>query len=531
MKILLEKIRLISHAVRIKALVRTRIRKVKYMAGLKSGKTVVSIFGSCRQDSLYENFQVTRIREELTYAHYLEEIIQAVRYCKEKDFTADSFGVFRVDLLGKARLPRKELERDFWATDVFVVEVASLLEYRRGEEYFHHEAYDSKPSQEKSHDPTQSEPPITLIRGNLEDTHAKLDRLFTLIPKERTVLVSHIATRRDTDRWRLNETVRDYCRQKEIEYFDPSQILDVWPLEYICEIEPVISHFTPSGHEIVRDRLTQHILRIVSRTKKQNARVIHKYSNTNSDIGFGDFIFGSIFLKQLSTSVEIPFEFDLTDHPLGKLASFENFHMTDARTQSLYHDDKMKKFKGAGVYISNRRPTKIDAGDRDFIVRTLLKFRPEALANSIKKIDFSLSASEKSTIFHVRLGDAIAFGESVSDFHTKKSFDEILAKIQRIINNFENFSKCIILSDSSDFRNYAHENGFNAPVRPVRHFHSQSVESSESLLDMLQEYICLVNARSIVQISVYDWGSGFSETAAIIGGSKITQLKIESISW
>jgi len=42
----------------------------------------LTILGSCRQDSLYSYFDVTNIKEKLTYPHYSKEIIQAIEFCK-----------------------------------------------------------------------------------------------------------------------------------------------------------------------------------------------------------------------------------------------------------------------------------------------------------------------------------------------------------------------------------------------------------------------------------------------------------------
>ena len=42
----------------------------------------VTSFGSCRQYSLGNHFDLTHIQEELTYPHYSKEIIQAIEYCK-----------------------------------------------------------------------------------------------------------------------------------------------------------------------------------------------------------------------------------------------------------------------------------------------------------------------------------------------------------------------------------------------------------------------------------------------------------------
>jgi hypothetical protein len=105
---------------------------------------VVTIFGSCRQDSLANNFKVTKIRDRLTYPHYSKEVIQAINFCKSGGIVKPSDPrVFRNTLLNLRTLSPSELKIEFESTDIFVVEIASLLEYTQGSNFYHHVALDS----------------------------------------------------------------------------------------------------------------------------------------------------------------------------------------------------------------------------------------------------------------------------------------------------------------------------------------------------------------------------------------------------
>lgn len=523
-------IRLITMAVRSKAYLRQLRSRIRHFSQLYSGKSVVTIFGSCRQDSLYESFSVTRIREDLTYTHYIEEAIQAAKYCSDLNFNAELKGAFRVDFLGKPRPNRKALRREFLATDVFVVEVASLFEYEFDNVYLHHEAYDSMAGKGFSDLGLPDVQFINRTRSNLHDTSAKLDRLFEIIPKNKTVLVSHIATTQESDRWKLAQIIREYAFQNNIEFFDPSEILEIWPLEAICRIESVVSHFTPMGHEIVRDRLSQHIFKIITATKKNDSKVIINYRQASDGIGFGDFVFGSIFVKQLAASAELPIDFDLTGHPIGNLLGLQKKVDAASKVITLYHHDPVAKFTGAGTYISNRRPKQINAGDRDFIIRTLFSPYLKTLGSGISKIDFQNKWHVNSTVFHVRLGDDISFKDYEIDEQAKLSFEDTQMKIRKILEYFETTNNYIILSDSKAFREYISTSGLNTSLANVEHFNSQSVDSLESLEDMIMEFILCVNATTIIQFSIYPWGSGFSESAGALGGGKLIRFQIDSTS-
>jgi len=525
----LDNLHLLRFAVKTKSLARTFAEKVRYFQKLQSGKTVVTIFGSCRQDSLYDTFAVTRIREGLTYSHYIEETIQAALYCKDINKKVDFLGAFRVDLLSKSRLNRKALRRDFRATEVFVVEIASLLEYTCEETYIHHEAFDSSLNTSTLEN---QEIRIKRTRGDVKDVKEKLDKLFQILPRERTVLVSHIATRAGSDRWMLNQTVRRYAAENAIEYFDPSEILQIWPLHQICEVEPVISHFTPMGHEIVRDRLSQCVYRVKNSISQKSSDVVHVYPNSGESIGFGDFVFGSIFLKQLAAERELPVEFNLNGHPLEKMIESQIQRISEEEIVTLYHDDPLSKFKGSGHYVSNRRPRKLDAGDRDFILRTLLKLsQPKSeLRTELDTINSLKDSKENLTVFHVRMGDKLSFEEGTLDQTTIELFSQTLQRISKILEYFPITSHYVILSDSLAFREFANLNGFITIINSAAHFNSIHESSSEPLVEMLNEYRLLIGASRIIQFSAYPWGSGFSESAAAIGGAELISFPIQSKS-
>lgn len=517
---------IISLGVAIKAVTRKLITGIRYWIRQNSNRSVVTIFGSCRQDSLYEKFAVTRIREELTYTHYLEETIQAVKYCTEtgrKDRLA--YGAFRVDLLGKKRPSKRVLNREFRRTDIFVVEIASLLEYTNGQHFFHHEAYDSVKKNSDFLNTNKIEKNIKVNKSDLDQTFEKLDELFKLIPREKTVLVSHIATKKGTDRSKLNEMVKSYAEKHEIEYFDPSDILEIWPLEIVCEIEPVISHFTKIGHEIVGDRLSQSIYRVMSR----KTEVVHKY-DIACKIGFGDFIFGSIFLKKMAENEELPIAFDLTDHPLGSVLGLDLPNSSGRETISICHNDPLSNFKKSGFYISNRRPKTINAGDRDFIIRSLLKISNPTLVSELKSFSFNDYLESDHVVFHARFGDQIAFSNADSGAENSQIFENVIHNVNRILGNYGAFSKYTILSDSEKFREFAADLGFATSLKSVRHFNAQTSDQEDQLITMLEEFMLMASASNVIQFSVYSWGSGFSDSACMVGGGKMSRFQIESIS-
>jgi hypothetical protein len=47
----------------------------------------ITIFGSCRQDSLYNKYNVNRIKNDISYTHSTKEILEVIKFCKHGNMT------------------------------------------------------------------------------------------------------------------------------------------------------------------------------------------------------------------------------------------------------------------------------------------------------------------------------------------------------------------------------------------------------------------------------------------------------------
>jgi len=110
---------------------------------IKKQLPFVTVLGSCRQDSLYSLFRVSKVRDGLTYPHYGNEILQLVRYLKGGILSFRSPYVFRNDSIGQKRISDRVARSNYKSTDVFVLEIASRYEYRHLGEFVHHVAFDN----------------------------------------------------------------------------------------------------------------------------------------------------------------------------------------------------------------------------------------------------------------------------------------------------------------------------------------------------------------------------------------------------
>jgi len=105
----------------------------------------ITIFGSCRQYSIKDNYKISSIQEELTYPHYSNEILQAINYCKYNNIKNEyTKYCFRTGLLLNKNIVFDNLKKEFIDTDIFIIEIASRISYKWNDLYLHHIAIDNK---------------------------------------------------------------------------------------------------------------------------------------------------------------------------------------------------------------------------------------------------------------------------------------------------------------------------------------------------------------------------------------------------
>lgn len=171
--------------------------------------TYVTIFGSCRQDSIYKNFKVSKIRNGLTYPHYSKEVIQAIRYCSDENFSVPAVA-FRNNQIENHLLSRRKLAKEFKKSNVFVIEIASMLEYTYENFYLHHEIVDN-PSRNTS--PRKiNEESIKVNEQSIPDLINDLETITQLLSGKKIIFVTHISTREGGKRADLVSAIVSFCK-------------------------------------------------------------------------------------------------------------------------------------------------------------------------------------------------------------------------------------------------------------------------------------------------------------------------------
>lgn len=208
----------------------------------RNARPIVTVFGSCRQDSVSAVSPTTAIRDGLTYPHYSKEVLQAIRFVADiSEPRPTSLAAFRNTQIGERLVSRRRLHRQFLATDVFIVEIASRLAYEVAGDYWHHHAIDSGSMSEFSDGE---------LRKRRQDDSEVLGDLFAiseLLSPKPVVFVTHICTRSEGDRAQLRNLVVEFCHANGAAVIDPVASLGE-PIDSLVQPELVLAHFTEQGH-------------------------------------------------------------------------------------------------------------------------------------------------------------------------------------------------------------------------------------------------------------------------------------------
>jgi len=213
---------------------------------------IITIFGSCRQDSLYNYYDITSIREQLTYPHYSKEAVQAVQFCKGDISSSNTQHLFRSGILKQQPIKSEEFLNEYNATDLFVVEIASRAYYKYKGQYVHHILTEPR---YRFHDISN----IEVGRLSDSDIEADLLALKRLFYPKPFVIVTHIYTRTHGTRYELVELLKRLCLKHNIYILDPVVATKDFNSNLLYEKEDVISHYTRYGHSIIGEKYREFI--------------------------------------------------------------------------------------------------------------------------------------------------------------------------------------------------------------------------------------------------------------------------------
>ena len=483
-----------------------------------TGKIKVTIFGSCRQDSISKHFSTTPIRDGLTYPHYTKEIIQAINYVKsEGSLSPTHLGVFRNIQLGLPIKRISALHRYFNETDVFVVEIASRISYEYQGDFFHHFAYDQ---------PIGPNGPriagveiVTRVQSD-DEIREDMATIKSLLDPKPVIFVTHFCTYADGSRGRLRDLVIDEARALGSTSFDPSQMLLNYPAEKLVEDEKVISHFSQFGHEILSGRyqliiLQEYLGGLAVNPSFQLNQVLDSTPSRVQKLhvqGLGDSGLGLAFIYRYAiANGRIP-GVNAKNYFASKflIIDEEKLAVKLEDIQTVFHEDPEKLLENASSVFTNKRfPGLWDAAMRDFLISKL--FTPtKEFGLILEQTKADLGLFEPYEAIHIRFSDSVFKTTSINNIDFTNFLENFLNDMSNEFIRPENY---LVLSDSQYFNELAKKRGFKIREGVIAHSGFSELTDNE-ILGILVDFFLLAHSKGIHQISSYSWGSGFSQLAA-----------------
>ena len=211
---------------------------------LETYKKTITILGSCRQESLCScnKYNITSIKEDLSYPHYTKEILQVLNYCMFDNLIPQETIIFRSPAIKKEIIQINPFLNDIKNSDIIFIEIASRKYYKYKNLYTHHILYDA--------------PEYNILKdeiefGNLTDNEIieDLNKIIYLLKDKKIIIVGHLVTRKNGIRYELLNLIKNYCSQNNVPFIDPVTEL----LKKTLPLNDLIStdnqHYTEKGHK------------------------------------------------------------------------------------------------------------------------------------------------------------------------------------------------------------------------------------------------------------------------------------------
>ena len=206
---------------------------------------IITILGSCRQDSLYKKYKITSIKNNLSYPHYTKEVLQVIKYCLFDNLSPEQTMIFRTPILNNSPINKNPFLNKIQESSVIFIEISSKKYYKYKELYAHHILYDDNKYNKNKNE---------IQTGTLTDKEIvdDLHEIITLLHSKKIIFVGHLVTKKEGERYNLFTLIKDFCLKNKILFIDPMKEL----LEKELPIDEIIedpnthfAHYTQKGHE------------------------------------------------------------------------------------------------------------------------------------------------------------------------------------------------------------------------------------------------------------------------------------------
>lgn len=211
--------------------------------------TLITILGSCRQDSLYKNYNITSIKNNVSYPHYTKEMLQVINFCLKNNIPEEQTKcVFRSAILNNSIIKwSNKLKNEILNTNIFIIEIASRISYLYNNNYVHHILYD-KIEYNKYND--------NILVRDLTDIEIENDiEDICKILKKPIIIVGHIVTKLSGKRYELLCLLENICIAKNLLFINPVKEITKKGyniLDLVDTNEKHFNHYNDKGHDIIQ---------------------------------------------------------------------------------------------------------------------------------------------------------------------------------------------------------------------------------------------------------------------------------------
>jgi hypothetical protein len=497
---------------------------------------IITILGSCRQQSISSYANITSIKEKLTYPHYTKEIIQALQYCKGISTFDNSLTAFcfRTGFLEKKEITyQKELQDEFEKTDLFVVEIASRIAYEWKDVYVHHIL-----SEANYEFPDRSS--ITIRELSDEEIEQDIVTIQDLVYPKKLLIVPHIYTKTIGKRFDFVCLLQQITSKYGIPFLDPSK--ELMGIDGIYQEEYPLHHYSDKGHSLVGQEYKKAIKIIMLSGEKPLC--VHNYlthCSTNwLPPGLADFLRGTIalyyFTKQYNYTLLLdnshPFFRYLQSNPciisntifpqtveIIPPLSYEEIY---ARLQELFQSQRSVCLLTNSFYTVENGGGLVNFGPITEDCRTFLQsiLRPidriEDMIHGIFTNVYQFNKNEDYKVIHLRCGDRILHDNLYDD----GLYSHYYEKIYPIVTHNKD-TKYILLSDSSKIACELQKN-----IPGLYYWNNEKVhlgrlnQSSSAIMETLVDFFIMSRSKEILTGAP----SGFSVVISLIYNIKCTSI-------
>jgi len=207
---------------------------------------IISILGSCRQETIKQLYTCTDLHEETSWPNYTKEILQIINYAKLGNIEQhDADYIFRKCILKYGNLDKTKINNLFNSTDIFVCEIASRLSYEYNGFYLHHIAKESAYGNPKIIND------IVVRQMTNKEIYNDIIKIKEELYPKKLIIITHFHTY-DGKRRELANFIYNTCVKLNIPCIDPSILLQQYTIEQLFCEEASLNHYTPFGHSQVK---------------------------------------------------------------------------------------------------------------------------------------------------------------------------------------------------------------------------------------------------------------------------------------